>query len=237
VIDYWLGSDAPGPVVLEILDGKGALVRRYSSEDRPESLRTNRYFAEAWLKPAVALSRQAGHHRFVWDLRYPRPRVEEYEYTIAAIWGKDTPAQPDGALAAPGKYTIRLTAGGRTETQTLVLEMDPRISVPREAMARQLDVALDAAEQMGRSFAAAEEVGAYRKRLPPSGPSPEKGAADRLAPFEGAGGFARLNRRFAAVFEAVESADNAPTAQALADLQSAKSEFETLLAKWKEIPK
>ena len=237
VIDYWLGSPAPGPVVLEILDEKGRLVRRYSSEDRPESIRTNRYFAAAWLKPAAVPSREAGHHRFVWDLRYARPRVEEYEYTIAAIWGKDTPAEPEGALAAPGKYTVRLTAAGKTETQPLVLRMDPRVSVPPEAMARQLEVALDAAEQMEKSFAAAEELGAYRKKLAPSGPPAEKTALDRLAPFEGAGGFARLNRRFAAVFAAVESADNAPTAQALTALQSSKSALETLLARWKELDK
>ncbi|HET7451811.1 MAG TPA: glycoside hydrolase [Thermoanaerobaculia bacterium] len=238
VIDYWLGSAAPGPVVIEILDDKGALVRRYSSEDRPESIEAMRYFAAAWLKPADVPSREAGHHRFVWDLRYPRPKAGGYEYSIAAIWGKDTPAEPEGALAAPGKYTIRLTAAGRTETQPLVVRMDPRIPVPPEAIARQLDVALDAAEQMERSFSAAAELGAYRKRLaPPSGPPLEKTAAERLAPFEGRGGFARLNRRFASVFQAVESADNAPTAQALSELQSAKSALEALLARWKELDK
>ncbi len=237
LIDYSLSAGGSGPVTLEILDAKGALVRRYSSDDAPESVHGDRYFAAAWLKPASVLSREPGDHRFVWDLRYPRPKSERYEYTIAAIWGKDTPAEPEGALVVPGTYTLRLTAGGKTETQPLVVRMDPRVSVAPEAIARQLEVAQDAAEGMDRSFAAIEELGAYRKKMSASGPPPEKEAAARLAPFVGAGGFARLHRRFAEVFDAVESADAPPTAQAQAELQSAKSALETLLVKWKEIQK
>ena len=123
---------------------------------------------------------------------------------------------------------------GKTETQPLAVKMDPRVSVAPEAIARQLEVARDAAAELDRSYAAVEELGSYRKKASASGPPPEKGAADPLAPFEGAGGFARLHRRFAAVYDAVESADAPPTSQAEAELQRTKSEFETLLAKWKE---
>ncbi len=237
ILDYSLPSAVSGPVALEILDAKGTLVRRYSSADSPEKVNANRYFDAAWLKAPAALSGEAGHHRFVWDLRYPRPRAEAYEYTIAAIWGKDTLAEPEGPLAAPGTYTVRLVAAGKTETQPLVVKMDPRVSLAPEAIARQLEVARDAAAELDRSFAAVEELGAYRKKMSASGPPPEKGAANPLAPFEGAGGFARLHRRFAAVYDAVESADAPPTTQAEAELQRTKSEFDALLAKWKEIQK
>jgi photosystem II stability/assembly factor-like uncharacterized protein len=234
IIDYWLPSAVSGPVAIEILDAKGAVVRRYSSDDPPETLKVNRYFSAAWLKPAALPSREAGHHRFVWDLRYPRPKAAGYEYSIAAIWGKDTPADPEGPLVGPGTYTVRLAAAGKTETQPLVVKMDPRVSVAPEAIGRQLEVARDAAAELDRSYAAVEELGAYRKKVSASGPPPAKGTADPLAAFEGAGGFARLHRRFAAVYDAVESADAPPTAQAEAELQRTKSEFETLLAKWKE---
>jgi len=237
IIDYWLPSAVSGPVAIEVLDAKGAVVRRYSSDDPPETLKANRYFSAAWLKPAALPAREAGHHRFVWDLRYPRPKAAGYEYSIAAIWGKDTPAEPEGPLVAPGTYTVRLTAAGKGETQPLVVKMDPRVSVAPEAIARQLEVARDAAAELDRSDEAVEELGAYRKKVSASGPPPAKGTGDPLAAFEGAGGFARLHRRFAAVYDAVESADAPPTTQAEAELQRTKSEFEALLAKWKEFPK
>ncbi|HWC65451.1 MAG TPA: hypothetical protein VG777_05160 [Thermoanaerobaculia bacterium] len=237
ILDYSLGSGAAGPVTLEILDAKGNLVRRYSSEDKPESIKAERYFAAAWLKPAAPLPASPGDHRFVWDLRYARPMAAEYEYSIAAIRGEDTPAEPEGALAPPGNYTVRLTAAGKTESQPLVVRMDPRVTMSPEALARQLAVAQDAAEGMARSLEAVEALGAYEKKMAPSGPPPEKELAEKLAPFSGAGGFARLHRRFGAVFEAVESADAPPTAQAEAELQRTKAEFEALETKWKELDK
>ena len=35
MIDYFLSKDASGPVTIEIKDGKGQLVRKYSSTDKP----------------------------------------------------------------------------------------------------------------------------------------------------------------------------------------------------------
>ena len=236
IIDYAVGAGTAGPVTLEILDGQGSVVRRYSSDETPSRPPASRYFAAAWLRPPTPLPWSAGHHRWIWDLRYPAPKTAEYEYTIAAIWGDDTPALPEGPLAPPGKYTVRLTGGGRTETQTLTVRMDPRITVPADAIARQFSLAREAATAVDRSFAALEELGAYRKRTPPvSGPPPEKEAETKLAPFEGANGFERIHRRLTAAFRAIDSADGAPTAQAEAEVKRAEADLEKLLAQWKEL--
>src|SRR5439155_1044512 len=106
VIDYVLPRAVAGPVALEILDSAGRIVRSFSSADEPEKVAATRYFAQEWLKPAAPLSGAAGHHRFVWDLRGPRPKAEEYEYSIAAISGEDTPAEPEGVLVPPGIYSV-----------------------------------------------------------------------------------------------------------------------------------
>jgi hypothetical protein len=211
-------------------------VRRFSSEEKPEKAAGNRYFAEAWLKPSETLAATPGHHRFVWDLRDPAPKAAQYEYTIAAIWGDDTPAEPEGALVPPGRYTVRLIGSGRTETQPLSVRMDPRVSVGAEAIGRQYALAREAAAGMEKSLSAMREVGAYRKNPPSaSGPPPEKELATRLAPFEGPGGFAGVHRRLSAAFRAIVSPDNAPTAQAEAMLRAAQGDLEKLLAKWKEL--
>src|SRR5204863_7801326 len=101
LVDYWLAADAKDAVTLEIHDAAGKLVRRWSSADAPRKLKSERYFAESWLEPPEQLSAKAGAHRFVWDLRYPRPRAPQYEYSIAAVHGLDTTLLPAGPLAPP----------------------------------------------------------------------------------------------------------------------------------------
>jgi len=236
IIDYVVGSGARGAVTLEILDAQGNPVRRVTSDQIPERPRANRYFAAGWLRPSSPLSAIPGHHRWIWDLRYPAPKAAEREYTIAATWGEDTPAEPEGALVPPGHYTVKLTCGSSTESRPLTVKMDPRITVSADAITRQAALAREAAAAMDRSFAALEELGAYRKKMQPaSGEPPEKEIATKLAPFEGAGGFDRIHRRLTAAFRAIDSADSAPTAQAENEVKSAEADLEKLLVKWKEL--
>jgi hypothetical protein len=225
VIDYELRSAAPGPVTLEFLDSSGAVLRRFASDEKPERpAGEERYFAEGWLQPGAALSAAAGHHRFVWDLKLPRPRAVGYEYSIAAIWGDDTPLEPDGALVPPGRYTVRLTAGGASLTQPLTVRMDPRVHSTPEDLARQFEVARNAAKLMELSKAALDDADELQKRRP----------SDATAALvKGKASFATVNTRATAVFRAVESADAAPTVPAIAELEGAQADFERLLVVWK----
>src|ERR1044072_3618256 len=74
MIEYYLKSNASGPVTLEILDPAGEIVRRYSSEDKgppvnPETLNIPAY----WVRPFEPLSTAACMHRWIWDLQPTRP--------------------------------------------------------------------------------------------------------------------------------------------------------------------
>ena len=62
------------------------------------------------------LEKTAGMHRFTWDLRYPGPWMS-----------KTRPEGPNGPVAVPGKYSVRLTAGAFHATQPLTVVEDPRI--------------------------------------------------------------------------------------------------------------
>jgi hypothetical protein len=208
VIDYTLARPVPGPVVLEIADASGRVVRRYSSADAPETLPANRYFSEEWLKPPTPLSTSAGHHRVTWDLRGPRPKAERYSYSIAAIHGEDTPAEPEGLLAAPGKYTVRLSVGGKTYSQPLTLGLDPRVRVPEADIVKQVDLARATAAEMDR---VAEALAAVRARRKEAGASKELEARERE--------LVRSSARLSSLFLAVSSGDAAPTAQAVAELE------------------
>ncbi len=228
VIDYVIRSRADGPVSLEILDSQGNVVRRVSSEDKIASAAAERYFVEAWLKPEPPLSAAPGHHRFVWDLRSERPKSAAYDFSIAAIWGEDTPIEPDGILVPPGKYSARLTIGGKSQTQSWTLRMDPRVHATAEDLARQFDAAKHAAQLMSLSYAALEDAKELQKRKP----------SDAVASLSsGKNSFESVNARASAAFQAIESADVAPTEQALAELESARADFERLIATWKGIQK
>jgi photosystem II stability/assembly factor-like uncharacterized protein len=215
VIDYTLARSVSGPLVIEIADAGGRVLRRYASNDQPEKIPARQYFADEWLKPATPPPTSAGHHRIVWDLRGPRPRAESYNYSIAAIHGEDTPAEPEGPLAAPGRYTVRLTVDGKTLTQPLTLDPDPRVQTPAADIAKQVELAAATASQMDR---AAEELAKVRARRKEPGAPKELEKAER--------DLARVSARLSALFLALSSGDAAPTAQAIAEFDELKKQLD-----------
>ena len=141
VIDYLL-AHAPrtegDPVVLEIADADGKVVRTFRSGEPGKPPPASRYFTEDWIRAPAPLPAQAGHNRFVWDLRLPRPRALEYEFSIAAVPGADLPELPQGIFVLPGEYRVRLTVDGKTLEQPLEVGADPRAHATPKALEEQL---------------------------------------------------------------------------------------------------
>jgi photosystem II stability/assembly factor-like uncharacterized protein len=142
IIDYYLAKDAPGPVVLEIFDASGKLVRHYSSAEPPPSLPDPAKDAPLplyWYRAPQALLTTAGMHRFTWDVHYqPLPgggggRGGGGGLPIAAV-PYDTVPVPSTPWVAPGQYTVKLTVGGQTYTQPITVKPDPRVKTPALAM-------------------------------------------------------------------------------------------------------
>jgi photosystem II stability/assembly factor-like uncharacterized protein len=235
VIDYFLGSPAP-EVTLEILDGRGKLVRRYSSADPQEPIRDEGNVPRWWIRPAPILSREAGLHRFVWDLHYPAPAVLEPGYPIAAVPG-NTPREPRGAWAMPGRYTIRLVAGKEERTQPLFLKMDPRVRAPEPALRQQFTFSMRIAQALGDDFAALREVRKARAEKD----SPELAALEgtderrrgRLG--DEVPALAPWNGRLAGIFEMLQQADAAPSAPLARAAEEAIAQTRELVARWKKL--
>ena len=139
VLDYFLPGTPSSPLTLEILGPGGEIVRRFRSDDRPEAPPAEPYFAELWRPAAPTLPAKAGHNRFVWNLRYPRPPAPEYEYSIAAMPGQPTPLQPQGPFVLPGTYALRLIGAGEPLHQSLRVAADPRRSETLEDLRALLD--------------------------------------------------------------------------------------------------
>lgn len=144
-LDYFLPTEPAGELKLEIFDDNGKLVRSYSSQaarsaEAPgrttqtgdeEEMRGPRFAAAA--RP---LPKKAGANRFAWDFRYDN----------------------FGPLALPGKYQVKLSAEGWTQTQTLDVALDPRLA--RDGVTMN-----DLKEQLNLLLAVRDTTSAARKTV------------------------------------------------------------------------
>jgi photosystem II stability/assembly factor-like uncharacterized protein len=118
-VNFQLKNPPKGPVQAQIVDADGKVVR---------DLRVNQA--------------RAGLNRTVWDLRYDPPKLVELRTTPEenphiweeprfrgrdwrpiTHWGADQAEV--GPVAAPGKYTVKLSVDGETYTQPLEIVRDP----------------------------------------------------------------------------------------------------------------
>jgi hypothetical protein len=123
MIDYYLKSNASGPVTIEIMDPAGNVIRRYSSEDKPAAVNFETLNIPAyWVRPPETVSTAAGMHRWIWDLRpTPPPRQAGGGGGFGGGGGRG-----GAPLVLPGVYTVKLSVGGKTLTQPLIIRADPR---------------------------------------------------------------------------------------------------------------
>ncbi|MFN2578425.1 MAG: WD40/YVTN/BNR-like repeat-containing protein [Pyrinomonadaceae bacterium] len=123
MIDFYLRTNASGPVTMEILDPSGEVIRQYSSEDKfppvdPEKLN----YPPFWARRSEPLPASAGMHRWIWDFR-PTPPARP---AGLGGGGGGVGFGRGGQLALPGIYTVRLTLNGKTQTAPLTVKPDPR---------------------------------------------------------------------------------------------------------------
>ena len=260
IIDYYLKDAATGPVTLEILDAGGQTLRKYSSTDAPLDMAAvgkEEPIPAYWVLQPPILSAAAGMHRFVWDLHGTAPESLDHTYPISAIIHA-TPREPQGARAMPGRYTAKLTVGGKSYTQIFELKMDPRSKAAPEALAQQYSAESDAVNGMNESAAALKQIRALRAQLVER--SHHEGAqavADAITALdkklEELGGAARqaflgppptgkekenfstLNQHFHGLMRTADSCDCSLTTQAVAVQTELDAARTALNAEWRQI--
>ncbi|MFN2445257.1 MAG: hypothetical protein ABR606_06715 [Vicinamibacterales bacterium] len=115
--DMYFETAPTGDVKLEVVDGKGQVVRSVAlAQAKSAGAGQDMRGPFRRLSGSTAIRPEAGMQRFTWDMRYAGP------------WAPNAPeGGAGGPLAAPGKYTVRLTANGQTETRNFELKADPRV--------------------------------------------------------------------------------------------------------------
>jgi photosystem II stability/assembly factor-like uncharacterized protein len=170
-IDYYLAKQAD-KVTIDILDSKGQVIRTFTgTPNDPAPGRGGRGgrggAATADAAPAasdtaspeeegggggggrgrggpVNAPDKAGLNRFTWDMRYPS--AKGFEGMI--FWSGST----QGPTAVPGTYQVRVTANGKTVTEKLILEKDPRLdSVTVADLNEQFTLALKVRDDVTQS--------------------------------------------------------------------------------------
>ncbi|MCX6134310.1 MAG: hypothetical protein NTU47_10905 [Ignavibacteriales bacterium] len=164
MIDYYLSADVKD-LRLEIFDAAGNSVRSYTSSDQPEKVNENSLpYPSYWFRQQQTLSPKKGMKRFIWDLHYAPPKGVRRSYSMAAIL-HNTPLSPVGPWVQAGEYSVRLTVGGKTYTQPLVVKMDPRVTTSRDALAEQFDLSMICFQGLQQVNKARREIDNVRSQV------------------------------------------------------------------------
>ncbi|HEY3579778.1 MAG TPA: amidohydrolase family protein [Pyrinomonadaceae bacterium] len=249
IINYSFKRDPATPVTLEIFDSSNQLVRRYASDDKPAPIDPSAYAVpDYWFQRPQTLVAKAGVQRFVWDLKYAPPPAFARGFPISAIY-HNTPLYPLGPAVLPGNYTVKLTVNGKSETQPLVVKMDPRVTTNAAGLEEQFKLSMEAYRGMQQTFDTIEEIRKFREQNKANAELEKRAAAiagegrsDVSSPGLPGGtidvrnpDLTKLNNGFSALLEHLQNADLPPTQpmiEAAAELQKVLAK---LLGDWNQL--
>ncbi|MEP6622566.1 MAG: glycoside hydrolase [bacterium] len=260
MLDYFLGAGIGGDVKLEIIEPGNRVVRTFTSRDTAMAPADVGNVPRYWIRPTQVLAATPGFHRFVWDMRYERPAgagALPPEYPISASPG-NTAREPRGPWALPGQYTVRLTAGGKTYSQTFVIKMDPRVKTPPAALKREHALAMALFDAIGQDSSMLAQAKVLRERLVVARSSVGDAALTAsIAALEekmttivgaGAGGGRRggggrgaaaagptlssITGEMMTLMQSLEEADAEPTTTLASAVATTQAKFSSLAARW-----
>lgn len=245
ILDYYLPQDASGAVVLEVLDAKGTVARRFSSEDKPQQINEKTLdIPMYWVKPQPILSAKAGMHRWIWDLHY-----------TPLMQGGRGRRGGGGMWAVPGNYTVRLTAGGKSLTQPLVIREDPRVKTSAADLDAQFVLSqrvatngVDLSKAMAqvgeiekqlrelKPTTAVQSLPEFRKRMEAVAGPPPEGFGTPVTPVSTDFTSLRyLSGATGQLYGALQSADVAPTADQTTAATQLEAQTKKTTADWQNL--
>lgn len=156
---YSIKEASGSPAVFEIVDESGSVIRKLSGPAR------------------------AGLNRVTWDLRHEPPaqvelrtippdnphiweeaRFKGRETRPILHWGIQQPVR-QGPLSTPGRYTVRMTAGGRTTSRSFEVIKDPDIAAPPSDLAASTAAGVRIRDGLNASVAMINRLENMRKQI------------------------------------------------------------------------
>ena len=169
IVSYYLPEEPAGDVTLTFLDGQGKEIRQFSSKTKQETATApdgaqpvaggpaaGSEGLEAGEKPAekeekeLRVPKEAGMHRFVWDLRYPEAHKVPGD--------KSTEEMLAGPAVPPGRYQVQLTIGDQTFAEWFELRKDPRVAASQEDLEAQCTLLLRIRDKLSETHDAINQI-------------------------------------------------------------------------------
>jgi photosystem II stability/assembly factor-like uncharacterized protein len=264
-IQYWLKAPAQN-VRIDILDSKGQIVRTYPDTANAGG-RGGRGAGRAGGEGADSAAagrggrggrggfgglanppKSAGLQSFAWDGRYEGAVT----FPGMILWGAST----NGPLAAPGKFTVRLTADGHTVSQPLVVKRNPLHEATDADLQAQTTLALEIRDRVSEANRTVVQIRDIKQqvadRLAKSQDARLEATGDTLAKHSGtveetvyqvrneAGedplNFPiKTNNRLASLLRVVESGDGRPIANARPIFNDLQVELKAEMAAYQKV--
>lgn len=248
IIDYFLKTAPKDKIMLEILDAKGTSIRKFTSGQTVGSLD-----AKDAERKDVNLPASAGLNRFEWNLQLEPPTG-----LPRAIYMEG--AKLAGTTVIPGRYTIKLTAMGKSLSEPLQVNIDPTITTSQSDLEKQFELAVKISDRISQTHETVSHIRYIRAQLQSlqdrlsGAPQSEqvlssaRNIGEKISNVEDAliqvhktaekdsfnyGG--RLNDMFIALHEYVEQADVAPTAATYEVFDYLDQQLQQQLASWRSI--
>src|SRR5260221_5249373 len=230
-IDYLIAGAPKGPVEISIATADGQLVRKFSSADPKPALDLSQIAtAPEWIVLPDPPSARPGAHRFVWDLRYPKPAWLAADLRESGVW------------APPGRYIVTLAVDGAVFRQPLEVQPDPRVAAKPKAYQRQFALARQIEADRDRGHAALHEADLARQGLAaakaaaaPAGKAQLTALEEKVTIWSRSAsppGLEIIAERLARLAAAADGADGGPTPDAESGYAQARVALAASLAAW-----
>ncbi len=142
-VSYYV-KEANKDVTLAFLDGEGRTIKTFSSarenEEQPQHLPT-----------------EAGMQRFLWDMRSP----DATAVRGATFWAGGA----EGAVMPPGRYQVRLTAAGESQTRWFDIRKDPRLTISQEDLEAQFTLLTQIRDTLSAVHDAVNQISDLRQLI------------------------------------------------------------------------
>ena len=159
--EFYLGKRADN-VRVDILDATGKLIKSFTGIPADSAIKPAKSAVPGCSAPLRRDPRtptRAGVNSFTWNGRYPGA----VGFDCMIIWGGNATAGP---MALPGRYQVRVTANGMTETKPFTIRKDPRlIGVTDEDLREQFGLATKISARINDANQSVIRIRALRSQL------------------------------------------------------------------------
>jgi photosystem II stability/assembly factor-like uncharacterized protein len=158
MVNFSLKSAPKEQVEIEILDPEGKTIRKLKAKAHAgiNRVKWDMHYESPRL---IALRTATSDNPHIWQ----EPRFRDADSRPITHWGI-SPAEV-GPMAAPGKYSVRLTVAGQTSTQPLTILPDPRISASEADIESSVKTQLRIRDDITRASDTFNQIEWLRKQI------------------------------------------------------------------------